>query len=93
MAEERTWDAANKRYMTRTVKSGDDVANAVATAKMQDASGLGSKEKKAKRPPPKQADYPDMATYGAAVRKWRLDDEADPDSQARSRALSKMRRP
>lgn len=93
MAEVTEYDAANRRNYTRTVKSGADVANAQATAKMTDASGLGSKgAKPKKRPMPRQSDFgADVRAYGEAVRKWRQEEESDPDNQARQRALNRMK--
>jgi len=94
MAEERTWDPQNRRYVTRVTKTGADVANAQSTERMTNAAGLGSLQKKSARTPPKASDYGgDMKAYGEAMRRFRVDEEADPDSQARTRALNRMKKP
>lgn len=41
------------------------------------ASAIGGEKKLPKTTMPKQADYPDMSSYAAALRKWRAQDEDD----------------
>jgi hypothetical protein len=93
MTEITEYDAGRGQHFTRTVKSGADVANAQATQKMQDASRLGTQGAKPKRrPAPKQSDFgADLKAWREATRKWRAEEDADPDSQARQRALSRLK--
>lgn len=92
MADITEYDQQRRQSYQRTVKSGEDVANAQSTERMTNAAGLGSREKKSSRQPPKASDFAgDMRAYGEALRKFRVEEESNPDSQAKSRALARMR--
>ena len=74
----------------RNVVSGEDVASAQSKARLQSAEGLGSKEKKGKRPMPKQSDYKDMGSFMKAMREYRTAEENDPDAKVVKRAMENL---
>ena len=66
-------------------------AEAESAVQLENAPAAGSKQKKGKRPVPKAADFGgDMKAFGEALRKYREEENADTDTQARKRALGRM---
>lgn len=98
MGQEIYTDNTGQRVV-RTTKSDADIAGAEDTARMGSTAGagLGAMEKNAgtakkpgAKPMPKQSDYPDLGSYGEAMRQWRNTQDSSTDAQAQKKALGSM---
>lgn len=88
MAEtvKREYDASTGKWELRHTKGeGAEPEEAKKEMERRSAAGLGSLEKKAKGPMPKQKTGESASAYGERLRKWRageLDEEAEIVSRA-----------
>jgi hypothetical protein len=86
------------RTQSRDTETGAEAGAAAATAAASTAAGLGAREKNhgtapGKSPQPKMSDFGgDLGQYGEAMRKWRNEQDADPENQGQKRALKAMQK-
>jgi len=79
-------ERAQERAATKTSE-----AVAAATDTDINKGDLGSLAKTPKAPMPKQSDFDgDLKAYGEAMRKWRIEQDADSDNIAQKQALRNM---
>lgn len=93
MPTETTWNPNTNTYDSRETKTQEDVTNAQAAsaAGTTAGKGLGAKERPGRKPMPKQSDYPDTATWSAALRQWRQDDDSAANQAGQAKAVAGMK--